>query len=139
MHTNTPRSLSIIIIDKSYFDRYFLRRQLELMNNHIRTKEFSSGKDALNFLESVPKSEGYPQFAIIDISVLLDDGIEVLQGITQVLRDKGDPRYVSVLATGSESDFNTIKDQGIDQYIDGFIPKPVEIEDLKNILKMSAA
>lgn len=126
-----------MIIDPSYFDRYFLGRQLELIYSYSIIKEFSNGTDALDFLASqTPRArKNLPQLATVDATTLQESGVTLLEKLQHCVQEAPPPAPpLKIFVTGTEQQITAFQGESPHDYQDGFIIKPVEINPLKTII-----
>jgi len=128
--------MHVMIIDKCYFDRYFLGRQVELIYTYSSVAEFSSGREALEYLRALNSSaqNSFPNLIIVDVNILRHQGdsfLEQLQGLLHACKPLLEPH---VVATGSAQHLERFQKDPASSALNGFIAKPAEIDHLKTVV-----
>jgi len=126
----TPNLL--IIIDDSSFD---LRINSGIASHTKLFKQivcFSSAEAALDFLaENINNPEIFPHIIFLDIQMPEMDGIRA----TELIRAMQVPQPQIVALTANA--MNEDKKRCLDAGMDGFLPKPVQLDEIKQVLAES--
>jgi CheY-like chemotaxis protein len=125
------RKLPIVIVDDDADDRELIGEfSLELRPDH-ELRYFANGAEALQYLE---KTDEQPFIILCDVNMPLMNGLELLEVIerTPYLRQKSIPFIL--LSTSGDKRYVV---QAYDLCVQGFFQKPSQMDELKNILKLT--
>lgn len=125
----------ILILDDSTEDRFFIRRVLKKAAPDVKTHEFSYADQALSFL----RSPGRPHvdLLLVDIDLPRMDGFEFANQFLQLYAElRGDAPLYVVSNSINPDDRSRVNAHPA---IDGFIEKPVTVDDINRILKEISA
>lgn len=122
----------ILVVEDSSDDLFFLRRALEKSGATMPVDVVIDGNQALSYLgQALPPSppEAIPCLILLDLKLPRKSGFEILEWM------RLQPAFedtLKVILTGSqeERDVKRAFDLGADAYV----PKPIEVEDLKVVL-----
>jgi len=123
--------IDIILIDDSAFD-LFIYEKLLIKSGITRTvKTFNSAREALKFL--ISEEVNLPQTVILlDLQMPDMNGFEFIQefaSVSELLKNK-----IQIFMLSSTIDSRDIDEARSSPYIIDLLPKPLEIELLKNKL-----
>ena len=114
----------ILIIDDEKDLCFFLKANLEARGNYV-VKVASSGEDGLYLAERFK-----PHLIILDIMMPVMDGFKVLEEL------KKNPKTMAIPAlmlSAKHDDESKIEASGL--YSEGYVTKPVQIDDLRNRIR----
>lgn len=126
---------SILIVDDSHEDKYFLLWALKTLDLNNPIHVLSSGEEAISYLSSKPPFEDrmrfpIPHLMLLDLKMPNVDGFEVLQWLkTQPALDG--LHVVVFSGSNRESDIAKAKQLGAEDYI----VKPSDTLDLVHVLR----
>ncbi|GAB5410451.1 MAG: hypothetical protein BalsKO_28160 [Balneolaceae bacterium] len=130
---NTKKSICIIDDDKVY--TFGIKKILKnhLPDNTVTTYE--NGKLALDRLKEMNEAEeAMPDFILLDIDMPEMNGWDFLKEFDELRRSLTKKIEIFVISSRIESDNESLYQVEWDDKVSKFIPKPVNIERLKEIL-----
>jgi two-component system response regulator len=122
----------ILVVEDSSDDLFFLQRALEKCGVQLPVDVVTDGNQALAYLGQAlqhARPEAIPCLALLDLKLPRRSGFDILEWMSQ----RPEFAYtLKVVLTGSqeERDVRRAFSLGADAYV----PKPIEVEDLKQIL-----
>jgi CheY-like chemotaxis protein len=122
---NSSGIVRVVVIEDDENDRFLLLRQLRKSQIDSHVRFFSNGKEALEFLQTLPPAVPFSDLIAIFLDLHLPGmhGIEVLQEIRRTPRVENTP--VIIMTTSlNPRDFEKCQDLKVSAYI----PKPVTFE-----------
>src|SRR5277367_5329810 len=122
---NSPPVVRVIIVEDNEDDRDLLVRQLHKsgIDNHV--KFLSDGKEALNFLRTLPAPAPFCDLIAIFLDLRLPglNGVDLLREIRRTPRVQKVPVVIMTSSLDSR-DFEKCQDLGVSAYI----PKPITFD-----------
>lgn len=121
------KPMKVVLVDDDEDDRMFFSEALQQIDVNTELKEFTNGKEFLNYLEAEETEN--PQLVFLDLNMPIMNGFECLQALRK------NPEYknlvVAIYSTSSsEKDIENTFENGADIYIN----KPNRFEELKKTL-----
>jgi CheY-like chemotaxis protein/HPt (histidine-containing phosphotransfer) domain-containing protein len=117
---------SILLIDDDVISREVLATLLEMQGFRVESAEH--GAQALDLLQ---RSTAQPEVILMDAQMPGLSGAELIQALRSACNPAGNPRIVAI--SGSEVG------EEIHRTADGFLLKPIQVEDLIALLESSKA
>ncbi len=125
---DSVRARDILIVDDNDDARESLQAMFEIEGHRVRTARDATS--ALATMQSAP-----PEIAIIDIGLPTVDGYELARRIIRTLEGSRRPRLVALTGYGLPGDRERSREAGFDHHL----VKPVELDELRAVLTLSAA
>ncbi|MCB7480465.1 response regulator [Christiangramia sediminis] len=121
---------SIYVIDDDEIFQFMIRRSIKAIDENIKVKVCSNGKKAIAELKN--EMEEIPDIILLDINMPVMDGWEFLRHYSKVKsKVKKDISIYMVSSSANPSDIDKAKDI---QILSGYIPKPIDRNELKKII-----
>jgi CheY-like chemotaxis protein len=121
------KNVKILIAEDIIYNRNLLETMVQSLRYvHVDTSE--NGKIAFNMMEQAYEAHEPYDVLLLDLKMPVMDGYEVIESIQR--RNWPLPKIIVVTASIMEEDRQKCKDIGI-KY---FITKPIELQQLKNVL-----
>lgn len=134
-----PRDrLSAIIIDGCYFSRYFLGRQLEIINGFVLIKEFATGSDALKYLSDVSlsaASDPPPNILFFDTELVDSEGNYFLSVLDALVSESAKLATLACYAVASVCDDERCAKVKAFPCVRGVLMKQPSVDDLQAAIK----
>lgn len=122
--TAKKHPLDILLVEDSDTNRLVQRRILEQLG--YEPELAVDGRAALDRLEAGERFD----LVLMDIQMPRMDGLEATRGILEGLPEDEQPRIAALTAHTAETDRQRCLDAGVD----GYLAKPIEIEELIEVL-----
>jgi two-component system response regulator len=115
----------VVVVEDNEDDRALLVRQLKKSQIDSHVKFFADGREALDFLGSMPPPEPYTDLIAVFLDLKLPgmSGVELLRGIRKLPRVSGVP-VIIMTSSLDPRDFETCQQLKVA----AFVPKPITFE-----------
>ena len=129
-HESSP-PLEILLVEDNLGDVYLMRMALETVSIPVHLTVVGDGEDAIrHILKEKGSDVPQPDLILLDLSLPKRSGYEVLAAV----REHPDTSCVPVLILSSSDASKDIR-RAYELHANGYIRKPSDIDDLKNIIK----
>lgn len=118
----------IVYVDDDIDDLFLVKETFKMIDSSIIVCNYTSGKEALAFLESIPAGNALPALVILDLNMPEWTGLQVLDAIKQNVSFQHIPVFIF-----TNSDHPLHKEQSFSKGAVDFITKPYRNVDLINI------
>jgi signal transduction histidine kinase/DNA-binding response OmpR family regulator len=117
-------SMRVLVVEDNVVNQKVASRLLERLG--LRTDVAANGREAIQMLDLMPYD-----LVFMDCQMPEMNGYEATR---EIRRMEGADRHITIIAMTAEATVNC-QEQCLQSGMDGFVPKPVKLEDLVNVIR----
>lgn len=128
-----PKSGPIVIVEDDADDQYLIQRTFEKLKVKNKTRFFTNGKDALEYLENLETLKENPFIILCDINMPVMNGLELKENIhkNERLRKRSIP-FIFLTTSAQKADV----DKAYSMMVQGYFEKSASMEEFEGIIRL---